>query len=93
MNKESAEKLSILIMQLNAKIDESVAFVRDHDKEGLFKDYHKIAGNIMGALYLDIEEKLWTKYPELRPKQMDGPYDVNPKIFEPRFYPENEENT
>ena len=38
MNRDSAEKLSILMMQLNAKIDESVAFVLDHDKDGIFEN-------------------------------------------------------
>ena len=86
MNKDAAEKLSILIMQINAKLDQSVAFVRDHDTENKFKEYRQVVGKIMGSLYLDIEEKLWQQYPELRPKQMDGPYEVPESIFEPGFY-------
>lgn len=73
-------------MQINAKLDQSVAFVRDHDTEENFKEYRQVVGKIMGSLYLDIEEKLWQQYPELRPKQMDGPYEVSENIFEPRFY-------
>lgn len=91
MNKESAEKLSILIMQISSMMNDSVAFVRDNDSEGVFENYHKIAGNIMASLYLDIEEKLWTKYPELRPTTMDGSYEVDSKIYEPRFYEWNDE--
>jgi hypothetical protein len=86
MDKESAEKLSILMMQISAKMNESVAFVRDHDTEGLFENYKRIAGEVMGVIYIDIEEKLWQKHPELRPRQMDGPYEVDPGIFQPRFY-------
>ena len=86
MDKKSAEKLSILMMQISAKINDSVAFVRKHDTDGLFEKYPRIAGEIMGTIYLDIEEKLWQKYPELRPTQMEGSYEVDPKIFEPRFY-------
>lgn len=91
MNKESAEKLSILIMQISSMMNDSVAFVRDNDSEDVFENYHKIAGNIMASLYLDIEEKLWTKYPELRPTAMDGSYEVDSKIYEPRFYEWNDE--
>jgi hypothetical protein len=40
----------------------------------------------MGAVFLDIEEKLWAEHPELRPREMDGNYVVNPSNFEPRFY-------
>jgi hypothetical protein len=55
MDKEAAEKLSIMIMQINAKLDQSVAFVRDHDTEDNFKEYRQVVGKIMGSLYLDIE--------------------------------------
>lgn len=91
MDKASAEKLSVLIMQINAKLDESVAFVRDNAGEEEFGEYRKIVGRIMGSLYLDIEEKLWGEYPELRPKEMGGSYEVAKTLFEPRFYPPSEE--
>jgi hypothetical protein len=93
MDKVSAEKLSILMIQLNQKMNESIDFVKHHDKEGLFKDYHKIAGEVMGTLYVDIERKLWEEFPELKPKQMDGPYEIDPTIYEPRFYLGNNNNT
>jgi len=86
MTKDDAEKLSILMMQINSMMNDSVAFVRDNDKDEIFDGYARTAGKIMGSLFLDIEEKLWNKYPELRPEQMDGDYKVDPKIFQPRFY-------
>ena len=73
-------------MKINAKLDQSVAIVRDHDSNENFENYREVIGKIMGSLYLDVEEKLWHKYPELRPKQMGGPYEVNESIIEPRFY-------
>ena len=81
------------MIQLNEKIGESIDFVRDHDNEGLFENYHMIAGEVMGTLYADIERKLWKKFPELKPKQMDGPYEIDPIIYEPRFYLGNNNNT
>ena len=86
MDRDSAEKLSILMMQLNAKMDESIAFVLDHDTDGTFENYKLIAGKIMASFYLDIENKLWKKYPELLPEAMEGTYKIDPKIYEPRFY-------
>jgi hypothetical protein len=41
---------------------------------------------VMGALYIDIEEKLWAEHPSLRPGEMKGNYVVDPANFEPRFY-------
>jgi len=79
-------------MKINAKLDQSVAFVRDHDTNENFEEYRQVIGKIMGSLYLDVEEKLWHKYPELRPKQMDGPYKVEESIIEPRFYTCKNEN-
>jgi hypothetical protein len=46
----------------------------------------------MGAVYLDIEEKLWAEHPGLKPREMDGSYDVDPSIFEPRFYSEHRDD-
>ncbi|MBE9488883.1 MAG: hypothetical protein IMY67_01195 [Bacteroidetes bacterium] len=86
MNQDAAEKLSILLMQINAKLDESVAFVQDNDTEDSYIEFRTTIGKIMGHLYLDVEEKLWLQYPELRPEKMDGPYKVKESIFEPRFY-------
>ncbi len=93
MDKEAAEKLSVLMMQINAMLDQSVAFVRDHDTDENFEEYRQVIGKIMGSLYLDVEEKIWHKHPELRPKQMDGPYEVDESIFEPRFYIYKNENS
>ena len=62
MNKEDAEKLSLLMMQLSSKLDQSVAFVIDKELEEMFDNYKLTVGKIMGSLYLDIEEKIWKKY-------------------------------
>ena len=73
-------------MQLNAKLDQSVAFVIDKELEEMFDNYKLIIGQIMGSLYLDVEEKIWGKFPELRPVEMDGEFKINKDIFEPKFY-------
>ena len=86
MTKEEAEKLSVLLLQLQAKLNESVAFVRDSDSKEELEKYRSAIGQVMSVLYLDVEEKLWSRFPELRPDSMDGPYKVDSKIFEPRFY-------
>ncbi len=46
----------------------------------------------MGEIFLEMLQPLWERYPELRPKEMDGIYEVNPQIHEPHFY-KPDENT
>jgi hypothetical protein len=86
LKRSTAEKLSILMMQINAQLDDSVAYVRDTESKEDFESYRDIIARVMASLYLDVEEKLWREHPELRPVLMDGPYQVDPKRFEPRFY-------
>jgi len=73
-------------MKINSKLDQSVAIVRDHDSNENFENYREVIGKIMASLLMDVEDKQWRKYPELRPKQMDGPYEVDESIIESRFY-------
>jgi hypothetical protein len=86
MDIKVAEALSLLMMRINSNLDGSVAMVRDNCNAQDLQWYRLEAGKVMGAVFLDIEEKLWAEHPELRPREMDGNYVVNPSNFEPRFY-------
>ena len=93
MDKKVAEKLSLLTIQINSMLNDSIAYVRDTCTNEEFKKHRSAAGKIMGSLYLDIANKLWEEYPELKPSQMEGPYEVDQSIFEPRFYEWNTDPT
>ena len=93
MDKKVAEKLSVLMIQINSMLNDSVAYVRDTCKNEEFKTYRSAAGKLMGTLYLDIANKLWEEYPKLKPTQMDGPYEIDQSLFEPRFYKWNTDPT
>jgi hypothetical protein len=85
MDIKVAEALSLLMMRVNSNLNDSIALVRDRcDPEDL-RWYRREAGKVMGAL-LDLEEKLWTEHPALRPCEMKGSYVVDPSNFESRFY-------
>ncbi|HVK55078.1 MAG TPA: hypothetical protein VM532_08630 [Burkholderiales bacterium] len=86
MEREVAEKISVLMLQLNAKLNDSIAFVRDNCSKEEFETYRKAAGMLMGSILLDIEEPIYQEHPTLRPNGLGGPYKVDPRIFEPRFY-------
>ena len=86
MDIKVAEALSLLMMRINSNLNDSVAFVRDKCSAEDLHWYRREVGKVMGALCLDIEEKLWAQHPDLRPREMDGDYVVDYSNFEPRFY-------
>ncbi|WP_028117788.1 hypothetical protein [Ferrimonas senticii] len=86
MTKQEAEQLSLLLMQVSGKLDQSVCFVMDKDSPESFTAYRSSAGKIMGALYLEMLQPLWQRYPELLPVQMGGSYQVDDNIHLPHFY-------
>ena len=92
VNKKEAEELSVLLMQVSGKLDQSVRFVMDKDAKENFESYRSNAGKVMGEIFLEMLQPLWERYPELRPKEMGGIYEVNPQIYEPHFY-KPDENT
>jgi hypothetical protein len=86
MTPEVAEKLSILTIQLIAQLDQSVAFVRDHCTTDEFDAYRRTVGRLIAEIDLGIAEKIYREHPSLKPEALDGPYKVDPSVFEPRFY-------
>ena len=51
-----------------------------------FDAYREAAGGIMSSILMDIDEPIYKEHPSLKPNGLDGPYEVDPRIFEPRFY-------
>ena len=86
MNPEDAERLNVLLLQIQAKLGESVDFIRDHDSTKSFESYSRVVAEILATVQLDIQERLWRDYPQLRPEFLKGPYRVDAKIYEPHFY-------
>jgi hypothetical protein len=83
---KTVEAFSLLMMRINANLDDSVAMVRDEGSPEELQWYRQEVGKITGDLYLDIEERLLAEPPSLRPREMKGDYIVDPSNFEPRFY-------
>jgi hypothetical protein len=86
MKIDVAEKLSVLMLQINAQLNDSVAFVRDHSTEKDFEVYRRAVGNVMGTIIDEISNPLYKEHASLVPDGLNGPYKVDPIMFEPRFY-------
>ncbi len=77
----------MLLIRTNANLDDSVAFVRDNCDEHELAWYRREVGKVMGAVFLDIEQRIWSEHPSLKPEEMGGSFFVDPEKLEPRFYP------
>ncbi len=91
MNSTDSEKLSILMLQINSLMNDSVLFVKEKGSSEDFQDYRKLAGEVMGALG-DVMNSIYAKHPQLRPKELGGAYYLNSDIFADRFYEPSDPN-
>ena len=87
MDPTQAKELSHLLLRLGAHLNQSAAFVQDHDSEENFLKSRKVVGELMGQLFCDALQPLWQRFPELLPDYLDGPYQVPASAWEPSFYP------
>jgi hypothetical protein len=86
MTFSEAEKLSHLLARIGAHLDQSVAFVRDHDSPENFHGYREVAGKLMGDMFLDAMTPLYSRFPELLPNYLGGPYEFPDSVYLPSFY-------
>ena len=86
MTRVDAEALSILLLQVVGRLDQSAAFVRDKETRAVWDEYRHAVGRAMAAVGFDLAEPLYARFPELRPESLGGPYKVDPSIYQPLFY-------
>lgn len=92
MNREEAKKVFHLLLQVGEHLDQSVAFVRDHDDEDHFLEYRAVVGKLMGDMYLDAMTPLFERFPDLRPDYLGGPYKIPEEVYLPVFYEKTKSN-
>lgn len=86
MTSDQAKELSHLLLRVGAHLQQSTAFVRDHDTADNFTNYCKVVGKALGDLYLDAIVPLYHRFPELQPDYLGGSYKIPDSIYEPPFY-------
>ena len=65
-----AEEISKLMLEFGARLDASVALVKDNCTAEELQLYRRAVGEIMGAMLLDIMNPLYEKHPRLKPEQL-----------------------
>lgn len=86
MTPSEAKELSHLLARIGAHLDQSAAFVRDHDTPENFIRYRGVVGKLMGDMLLDAMTPLYNRFPDLRPDDLGGPYKIPESVFLPSFY-------
>jgi hypothetical protein len=81
-----AKELSHLLARVGALLDQSAAFVRDHDSEANFIEYRTAIGKLMGDMFLDAMSPLYRRFPELLPDYLGGSYKIPEEAYLARFY-------
>ncbi|MBX3691626.1 hypothetical protein [Dokdonella sp.] len=70
-DKTTARRVSELMLDVGAKLDESVALVQATSSEHEFNQYRRAIGEIMGAMLLKVMNPLYSANPELKPKELE----------------------
>jgi hypothetical protein len=69
-NKDTAAQVEKMLRECSATLNESVRRVMETCPEDEFKDYRRVIGQIMGAIYLDVLQPIHRQYPDLEPEEM-----------------------
>jgi len=86
MTLDESKELSHLLERVGALLDQSAAFVRDHDTEENFIEYRTVIGKLMGDIFLDAMTPLYRRFPELLPDYLGGSYKIPESAYLPSFY-------
>ena len=66
-NPQIAKQISTLMLEISAKIDESIAIVQSNCPVEEFRKYRLAAGRVMGEALLEILNPLYEKHSFLKP--------------------------
>ncbi|HEV8146948.1 MAG TPA: hypothetical protein VGP79_11225 [Bryobacteraceae bacterium] len=63
-----AEKISALMLDVTARLNDSVWMVQEHQGRDGSADYRLAVGRVMGEILLAVLNPLYGQYPDLKPE-------------------------
>lgn len=69
-NKDVAETISLLMLDIGSRIDESISLVKEHCSDTEFDMYRKAAGKVMGEMLISIMNPIYKEHPDLKPREL-----------------------
>ena len=70
-NDQIAKEISQLMLDYGAKLDQTVAQVKDKCSSQEFETYRDAVGKVMGCMFFEIMSPLYDAHPNLKPKELD----------------------
>ncbi len=82
MDKKVAEETSIIALKIGAMLNNQLTKIQETCDKQEAQRYTKGTGYVLGYLLTEIMNPIYKEHPDLKPKQMDGPYEIDPEIYE-----------
>ncbi len=62
--------VSELMVQFGVKLDESLAVVRERERDEDFKRYRGVVAKLLTTMLLEVMNPLYAEHPDLKPKEL-----------------------
>jgi phytoene/squalene synthetase len=70
MDKELARRISDLMLDVTARLDESVALVQERGSAEELERYRGAVARILGEMLLEVLNPIYEEHPELKPPEL-----------------------
>ena len=75
MHRAAAETVEGVLREVSARLDETIGVVRANSTEDEFYRYRQLVGRLMGEIFLEILQPIYTEHPDLVPNELRPPGD------------------
>ena len=69
-DKQVAREISQLMLDVGARLDESLAMVQAKGNADEFQQYKQVVASIMGEMLLEVMNPIFLRYPDLKPSEL-----------------------
>jgi hypothetical protein len=73
MKRETAERALPLLMEASARMNEAIARVFEQEDAETAHRFRRLAGQVMGEIYLDLIRPIHEEHPDLLPEELRSP--------------------
>lgn len=70
MTRETAERLSQLMLAMSKGLDASLTMVQEREGEAIFKEYRQTVATLMGTMFDEVMSRVYGHYPDLAPEEL-----------------------
>ncbi len=70
MDRATAGRVEELLRHVTKELDDSIGIVMEASPPDEFQSYRRLAGDLMGAIFLDILQPIYREHPDLTPPEL-----------------------